>query len=203
MDIILTSEIISCNSTYRLRYWNETDVVIDIQRMDIELQQYLPFTVLKLTFKAKPLSVHTMLQQYLPFTVLKLYWKLYVLLLRNEQCCNSTYRLRYWNSVPIPTFKFYVDKLQQYLPFTVLKHIYRLRLTKKYTHRLQQYLPFTVLKLSHITFTQYLICDWVATAPTVYGIETHWARQCGQRNQCVATAPTVYGIETLQTSLRI
>ena len=35
----------------------------------------------------------------------------------------------------------------------------------------------------------------VATAPTVYGIETNDPRLYDSRH-CVATAPTVYGIET-------
>ena len=39
----------------------------------LELQQYLPFTVLKLTNESSSKSkYHGMLQQYLPFTVLKL-----------------------------------------------------------------------------------------------------------------------------------
>ena len=62
---------LSCNSTYRLRYWNIKFAVspfFDISK----LQQYLPFTVLKLPL----VSVNT------------IFW----------YCCNSTYRLRYWNS---------------------------------------------------------------------------------------------------------
>ena len=39
---------------------------------DGELQQYLPFTVLKLqTIKTMPKIKYKVLQQYLPFTVLK------------------------------------------------------------------------------------------------------------------------------------
>ena len=36
----------------------------------------------------------------------------------------------------------------------------------------------------------------VATAPTVYGIETAFKTRC-HFNNSVATAPTVYGIETM------
>ena len=36
----------------------------------------------------------------------------------------------------------------------------------------------------------------VATAPTVYGIETNWHTRLGSNQRQVATAPTVYGIET-------
>ena len=61
------------------------------------LQQYLPFTVLKLKIEAaKPVEVDE-LQQYLPFTVLK--------------------RLQQFGSI----FLSKCLQLQQYLPFTVLK----------------------------------------------------------------------------------
>ena len=40
-------EVYGCNSTYRLRYWNECLWVGRIHFLH-ELQQYLPFTVLKL-----------------------------------------------------------------------------------------------------------------------------------------------------------
>ena len=61
---------------------------------DLMLQQYLPFTVLKLIETDAVVEFHGMLQQYLPFTVLKpssvmLEDAIYL------QCCNSTYRLRY------------------------------------------------------------------------------------------------------------
>ena len=62
--------------------------------------------------------------------------------------------------------------------------------------RLQQHLPFTVLK-------PYETCEFyrdnciVATAPTVYGIETIRYQYRMLWNFSVATAPTVYGIETV------
>ena len=46
------------------------DVRIDINQ--IKLQQYLPFTVLKLPEKVIFYTFKSKLQQYLPFTVLKL-----------------------------------------------------------------------------------------------------------------------------------
>ena len=89
-----------------------------------------------------------------------------------QSCCNSTYRLRYWNLETYECYKKLYDSLQQYLPFTVLK---RCKHTKEDIHAhnfvatvltvygietlikhiwvshykppLQQYLPFTVLKL--------------------------------------------------------
>ena len=39
----------------------------------VELQQYLPFTVLKQSINSRAIVVNLVLQQYLPFTVLKLY----------------------------------------------------------------------------------------------------------------------------------
>ena len=62
---------------------------------------------------------------------------------------------------------------------------------------LQQHLPFTVLKLSvhnYIPTTLYS----VATALTVYGIETIILSRNFDFLDMVATALTVYGIETLK-----
>ena len=68
----ITNNFSSCNSPYRLRYWNEAIWCDMISTSPLAtLQQPLPFTVLKLrTF-------------YFNATV--------------DFCCNSTYRLRYWN----------------------------------------------------------------------------------------------------------
>ena len=62
--------------------------------------------------------------------------------------------------------------LQQHLPFTVLKLVQARLLHCRTPLRLQQHLPFTVLKpVSYMAahLTSHCI---VATAPTVYGIET-------------------------------
>ena len=61
---------------------------------------------------------------------------------------------------------------------------------------MQQHLPFTVLKPSKEANIQLRITR-VATAPTVYGIETILGLVIPPLNPLyVATAPTVYGIET-------
>ena len=60
---------------------------------------------------------------------------------------------------------------------------------------LQQHLPFTVLKPYKVS-TGITFLLPVATAPTVYGIETVLVRDCRHIIKFVATAPTVYGIET-------
>ena len=60
-----------CNSTYRLRYWNIAMTATIFSHNIILLQQYLPFTVLKLDERAVVEERSPTLQQYLPFTVLK------------------------------------------------------------------------------------------------------------------------------------
>ena len=62
---------------------------------------------------------------------------------------------------------------------------------------LQQHLPFTVLKLSNATINDTVFLSFVATALTVYGIETRDKNKERCRPSLVATALTVYGIETL------
>ena len=128
-------------------YGIETRRVPEHTTVIYRLQQYLPFTVLKPTENAldKNLLKSTVLQQYLPFTVLKLFnrkdsaktwiflWVATVLtvygietqvsqlMLLFQQGCNSTYRLRYWNSIAFFHTSTTNWSLQQYLPFTVLK----------------------------------------------------------------------------------
>ena len=59
---------------------------------------------------------------------------------------------------------------------------------------MQQHLPFTVLKLGSLPFQPTSLS--VATALTVYGIETDDASLVSEPKNGVATALTVYGIET-------
>ena len=61
-------------------------------------------------------------------------------------CCNSAYRLRYWNRSDCFLHDFLVRELQQCLPFTVLKRANLIVSIKETFCRLQQCLPFTVLK---------------------------------------------------------
>ena len=84
----------SCNSTYRLRYWNES---------------------------WRAAGKWGRLQQYLPLAVLKL-WADEMNTYRAFNSCNSTYRLRYWNVNTFMSYMANIfNSLQQYLPFTVLK----------------------------------------------------------------------------------
>ena len=119
--IFLATVYYCCNSTYRLRYWNpenntfkvlqiiEVATVLTVYGIEtlqshfrrslnfFELQQYLPFTVLKRSINVEP-AVTNMIR------------------------CNSTYRLRYWNLIRYWNFSLLkILLLQQYLPFTVLK----------------------------------------------------------------------------------
>ena len=65
----------------------------------------------------------------------------------------------------------WLRELQQYLPFTVLKQCV-VAVTTGELSLLQQYLPFTVLKPTIDIFDSAVIFYLVATALTVYGIET-------------------------------
>ena len=85
---------IRCNSTYRLRYWNHfghpsTDPKLNVATVltvyGIETSWH--YRIFAILFQK--------LQQYLPFTVLKLSKLLGIIVI--TLCCNSTYRLRYWN----------------------------------------------------------------------------------------------------------
>ena len=101
------------------------------------LQQHLPFTVCaegcETAEEQSDDEVRTsqvpeqsegktkvMKQQYLPFTVLKrvALWRY----IQRVFCCNSTYRLQYWNKKVVSGKDLATSiELQQYLPFTVLK----------------------------------------------------------------------------------
>ena len=119
--------IVSCNSTYRLRYWNSY-IFTNWEREIISLQQYLPFTVLKLLLLLNNL---TNLQVA---TVLTVY---------GIETGRKKNKLKLRLKIT----------LQQYLPFTVLKLFLILRnLFFTYSASLQQYLPFTVLKLYHLVY---------------------------------------------------
>ena len=164
--------MIGCNSPYRLRYWNKPTVLIPLW-LSIKLQQPLPFTVLKhvasivrnlahwrvataltvygietfsehLTSVSIPLLVATALTVY----GIETSTPSMIYCCVASSCCNSPYRLRYWNSghstlmppsISVATVLIVYGietwttinsppssllKLQQYLLFTVLKHSY-------------------------------------------------------------------------------
>ena len=110
------------------------------------LQQYLPFTVLKLRQALPNRKDLLSLQQYLPFTVLKLNFAAQKLLKLNMSC-NSTYRLRYWNAFRelIKKYTFSVATVLTVYGIETDKHNFSS--FTEMNDKLQQHLPFTVLKL--------------------------------------------------------
>ena len=132
------------NSPYRLRYWNSFAVLLSTASITL-LQQCLPFTVLKRIVTHRNRFYTIWLQQCLPFTVLKRFSDVKVNIsiligvatvltvygietfgnLPSDKqpiiCCNSAYRLRYWNTLTLNSFLPNALSLQQYLSFTILK----------------------------------------------------------------------------------
>ena len=138
------------------------------------------------------------LQQYLPFTVLKP-TSTAIVLLSWIFCCNSTYRLRYWNY-----------RLSGFIPnqLSSCNSTYRLRYwngIKKYIpyikkQRLQQYLPFTVLKLIMDSINaQHPITSCNSTYRLRYW-NAFKRLALALKDAQVATVLTVYGIETFLVS---
>ena len=83
-----------CNSAYRLRYWN-VSYCMNGANVTTALQQCLPLAVLKQDiFRNRVIILK--LQQCLPLAVLKRL--INVLSYVHVSCCNSAYRLRYWNN---------------------------------------------------------------------------------------------------------
>ena len=136
------------------------------------LQQHLPFTVLKLSKSTPEVKIsNSGLQQHLPFTVLKLFEKIFL--------------------------RFDIQqKLQQHLPFTVLKLSFKPCLFTTTYKQLQQHLPFTVLKLIKPCWQRFI---YVVCCNSTYRLR-YWNEiliiPAFRKFKIVATAPTVYGIET-------
>ena len=133
------SRIRCCNSTYRLRYWNAWYCASNLPTNFVALQQYLPFTVLKLIISLIVMHIRSCNSTY------RLrYWNSTsaFLSLTASLGCNSTYRLRYWNAGSPSASARYIS----------CNSTYRLRYwnapagTMNDLFKLQQYLPFTVLK---------------------------------------------------------
>ena len=167
----------SCNSTYRLRYWN--GIPDKLEEDNSKLQQYLPFTVLK------PFINGELSKSCSPFccnsTYRLRYWNEKLLNVTEDAVpsCNSTYRLRYWNTPSLnwrtspsdscnSTYRLRYwnstrgrRSLIPFLPVATVLTVYgietySLTFRSSYFELLQQYLPFTVLKLtsnSHVVLT--------------------------------------------------
>ncbi len=112
------------------------------------------------------------------------YWNLITSLFNGwDPCCNSTYRLRYWNSRRIRRISNFP------IPVAIVLTVYGIETTNK--NKGHKYIPYIV-----------------AIVLTVYGIETrvrlNW-HECREVRQ-VAIVLTVYGIETgrsPETQLRL
>ena len=182
-----------------------------------QLQQCLPFTVLKLLRWIIKQRSDLMLQQCLPFTVLKPPSST----MSTHSRCSSVATVLTVYGIETRRFNFVNSfdlELQQCLPFTVLKLI-SIKDIVSTTSRLQQCLPFTVLKLDIIfsqsttslplqqclpftvlklksTIMSARLLSIVATVLTVYGIETIYNAIKEDQEYEVATVLTVYGIET-------
>ena len=168
-------KVTSCNSAYRLRYWNGPAITI-VLPLRQELQQCLPFTVLKLLLalvatKVAPLK----LQQCLPFTVLKLIMNMYK------------------GGI--------IMKVATVLTVYGIETQNRYVISSSFTWNVATVLTVYGIETVCYWYNWSWFCR-VATVLTVYGIETcnphlviTWF--------CVATVLTVYGIETLESSLTI
>ena len=97
IDPDMVKSLNSCNSAYRLRYWNFHHKITHLNFL--KLQQCLPLAVLKHDAVNGFTSSHYMLQQCLPLAVLKRIW---------------IPGHRFWGFAP----------LQQCLPLAVLKRWY-------------------------------------------------------------------------------
>ena len=183
----------SCNSTYRLRYWNFHDILFYCFA-ESWLQQYLPLAVLKLSKYSNGLHWIWKLQQYLPLAVLK---RLY---LNNNGFGASVIVATVLTACGIETFtketRLGLDLLllQQYLPLAVLKQPKDAECN--WVFRLQQYLPLAVLKrrlLLRLQGFQEHSCN------STYRLR-YWNWRCtmlfNPPQRFVATVLTACGIET-------
>ena len=117
-----------------------------------------------------------------------------------RSCCNSAYRLRYWN---------FTNKLSTWILFKSCNSAYRLRYWNFHPVSLYRdtLIVATVLTVYGIETTPYTVSsdkiDTVATVLTVYGIETDKHNFFSFHRYEVATVLTVYGIETRQWTVYI
>ena len=213
--------LLSCNSTYRLRYWN----LLKFYQQQKTLHQVATVLTVYGIETKKALATTFNLLFGCNSTYRLRYWNSYFNLASTIlESCNSTYRLRYWNVVLLSFYCLLLSPLlQQYLPFTVLKRWLSVRLaivqiSCNSTYRLRYW---NTIKTSGSLETS--MASVVATVLTVYGIETwnvsilicffyiccnstyrlrYWnlllRRRPSLKLLLVATVLTVYGIETGQ-----
>ena len=111
----------SCNSTYRLRYWNSVSpasVVSNTSCCNSTYRlRYWNTTIFNRYMHVFLSCNSTYRLRYWNFCCCSGWFLGYL-------SCNSTYRLRYWNSPGMLITNVRTSqRLQQYLPFTVLKQL--------------------------------------------------------------------------------
>ena len=163
------------------------------------LQQYLPLAVLK-----HNVSVMWAVP-YLPCcnsTYRLRYWNLDIDIVKEVFCftrCNSTYRLRYWNKPWLFGLRSPNLKLQQYFPLAVLKLLEIVGTRGTEVFSLQQYLPLAVLKLIIIIIRCRII---MSSCNSTYRLR-YWNNAnlipSSDTPRSVATVLTACGIETWLT----
>ena len=87
----------SCNSAYRLRYWNLVTIASPIWICPTVATVLTACGIETITEIVSIVIIYNKLQQCLPLAVLKLSW--IALDKQHQSCCNSAYRLRYWNRI--------------------------------------------------------------------------------------------------------
>ena len=137
---------LSCNSTYRLRYWNANFSRLFLTLLDAVATV---LTVYGIETNVSPIST-----------------------LLRASSCNSTYRLRYWNNIIVDICVLVGILLQQYLPFTVLKLPLYLCFQGNLTMVATVLTVYGIETIYHYYLLLVLYHDMVATVLTVYGIET-------------------------------
>ena len=99
LEIFLSEAIftISCNSAYRLRYWNFMKIA-NSDTIPSLLQQCLPLAVLKLIYFLLSLEVHHIVAIVPTACGIETLLTKNIWHLKGGLGCNSAYRLRYWNT---------------------------------------------------------------------------------------------------------
>ena len=144
LKLFVQKTLQGCNSVYRLRYWNPKNLatfsptLLSCCNSTYRLRYWPPF--LSLVPLVLPSKVATVHTACGIETFLR--QSLYIQLQFSR--CNSTYRLRYWNIIKSKRYVL-LFALQQCLPLAVLKP-HRIFLSMFYCQELQQCLPLVVLK---------------------------------------------------------
>ena len=163
--------MIRCNSTYRLRYWNMPFSAIPTEKAFAKLQQYLPLAVLKLFLTSDTFTtnfwVATVLTACGIETEVKENKRKASVLVATVLTACGIETLHVLHETFLKCWK-----LQQYLPLAVLKQAVTTSIIIHKISKLQQYLPLAVLKPRDFCWSKSRT-HCVATVLTACGIETN------------------------------